>query len=122
MKMNMITNLYVENVADEVDFFKGIGFTEIINVPMGDYITVVLAPVADGNARIQIFDIEFIRQNSPEVADSVPSVLFTVDEIEEIYEKIKPLAKMINPIVDTGSNLMFNFQSPNGIYFAVVKE
>lgn len=121
MTYTMCTNLYVKDVKAESDFFIGIGFTEVSRQPMGDSETVMVAPEAQGNALLQIWDVEFIRQVSPEVADDKPSILFTVDNITEIYEKVKALAPLTNEMQDMGGKKMFNFQSPNGTYFAFLE-
>jgi hypothetical protein len=51
---------------------------------MRDYETVVLAPLLNGNAQLQLWDIEFIRQVSAEVAESKSSLLFIVSHLEEM--------------------------------------
>ncbi|PCS00226.1 hypothetical protein RT41_GL001537 [Lactococcus fujiensis JCM 16395] len=118
----MCTNLYVEDVKAEAEFFKAIGFFEVSRQKVGESDTFIMAPTRKGNARLQIWDIEFIRQMSPEVADDKPSILFTVtDGLEALHEKVAAQGLMTSPISKMGENLTFNFQTPSGSYFAFMQ-
>lgn len=122
MSFNMCTNLYVEDVKAEAEFFSAIGFYEMSRQKVGETDTFIMAPTRKGNARLQIWDIEFIRQMSPEVAESKPSILFTVtDGLEKMREKIAAQGLMTSPISKMGENLTFNFQSPSRSYFAFMQ-
>lgn len=121
MTFNMCTMLYVDDVKAEADFFLTIGFSEVSRETIMDFETVVLAPLADGNARLQIFNLDFIRQMSPEVADDKPSILFTVDNIEELHGKVAAQANFTSDLQDMGGKRTFNFQSPSGTYFAFME-
>lgn len=85
---------------------------------MEDSDTVVIAPVAGGNALLQIWDIEFIKKVSPEVAEDKPSILFTVNNIEEMHEKLKKITDTTGDLMDANGKKAFNFQSPSGNYYA----
>lgn len=113
--------LYVNDVKAEADFFLALGFSEVSRETIMDFETVVLAPVAEGNARLQIFNIDFIRQMSPEVADDKPSILFTVDNIAELHNKVAAQGGFTSELQDMGGKHTFNFQSPNGSYFAFME-
>jgi catechol 2,3-dioxygenase-like lactoylglutathione lyase family enzyme len=117
----MCTMLYVEDVKQNADFFSKIGFEEVSRETIMGKETVVFAPLADGNARLQLFDLDFIKANSPEVADSKPSVLFTVDHIEEMHQKVTAAASFVSPLTDMGGKRTFNFQVPNGDYLAFME-
>lgn len=64
------------------------------------------------------FKIDFIFQVSPEVTESTPSILFLVNNIEEMYSKLKEVAHFVGGIQEMGQNKIFNFQTVNGIYMA----
>ncbi len=118
MEFNMCVNLYVRDVEKEVNFFTSIGFLEIERHKMEDSDTVVITPVAGGNALLQIWDIEFIKKVSPEVAEDKPSILFTVNNIEEMHEKLKKITDTTGDLMDANGKKAFNFQSPSGNYYA----
>ena len=118
----MIVNLYVPDVAAEAAFFTDIGFAEIARIDLGGYESVVVAPDANGNARLQLFDLEFIQAVSPEVADSKPSMLFAVDDLSVFHEAVAAHGLFTSPIQDLGDRHVFNFQSPSGMYFAASED
>ncbi|RZI49458.1 VOC family protein [Lactococcus kimchii] len=122
MTIKMCTNLYVQNVKTEGEFFKTIGFVEMARQKNGETETLIFAPTAAGNARLQIWDIEFIRQVSPEVAEQKPSILFEVSDIQDWHEKVVAQGGFTSDLQEMGGKLTFNFQSPNGLYFAFMEE
>ena len=67
MAFNICVNLYVKEVEKEVDFFRSIGFLEIERHKMENSDSVVISPLSDGNAFLQIWDIEFIKKVSPKL-------------------------------------------------------
>lgn len=121
MTFNMCTMLYVDDVAANADFFLALGFVEIARQTIMDFETVTVAPTAEGNARLQFFNIDFIRQMSPEVADSKPSILFTVSNIKEMHAKVAAQGLFTSDLQDMGGKSTFNFQSPDGSYFAFME-
>ena len=112
MAFNICVNLYVKEVEKEVDFFRSIGFLEIERHKMENSDSVVISPLSDGNAFLQIWDIEFIKKVSPEVANDKPSLLFTVYNIEEMNEKLKKITPTTSDLMDANGKKAFNFQSP----------
>ena len=121
MAFNICVNLYVKEVEKEVDFFRSIGFLEIERHKMENSDSVVIAPLSDGNAFLQIWDIEFIKKVSPEVANDKPSLLFTVDNIEEMNEKLKKITPTTSDLMEKKKKKAFNFQSPSGNYYAFME-
>lgn len=121
MTFNMCTMLYVQDVKAEANFFQSIGFAEISRETIAESETVTFAPQAEGNARLQIFDIEFIKLMSPEVADNKPSILFTVSDILKWHDNVKTQGGFISDLQDMGGKYTFNFQSPSGSYFAFME-
>ncbi|MDR0298842.1 MAG: hypothetical protein LBI13_02000 [Streptococcaceae bacterium] len=117
MSVNICNMLYIHNVAEVAEFWKAAGFVELKRQGEGQELTVVVAPSADSNARLQLWDIDFIRKVSPEVAESKPSLLFTVENLEAWHEKISKLAKTISAINEVPFK-NFNFADPDGNYYA----
>jgi predicted lactoylglutathione lyase len=118
----MCTKLYVKDVQANAHFFKALGFSELSCERMRDYETVALAPLVNGNAQLQLWDIEFIRQVSAEVAESKLSLLITVNHLKEIQAKVKKVASYVSEIQEMGTRKVFNFQTPNGDYMAFAEE
>ena len=121
MAFNICVNLYVKEVEKEVDFFRSIGFLEIERHKMENSDSVVISPLSDGNAFLQIWDIEFIKKVSPEVANDKPSLLFTVYNIEEMNEKLKKITPTTSDLMDANGKKAFNFQNPSGNYYAFME-
>ena len=80
--------LYVTDVDREAKFWQSVGFVERDRQDMGATEMVQMAPSEDGAFAFNIFDLTFIKENSPEVADNVPSVMLHSDDIETLYEEI----------------------------------
>lgn len=118
MAFNITTMIYVQDVAKIADFFQSIGFELIEQQEICNFPTIVLAPSRSSNARLQLFNIEFIRKVSPDVASNKPSLLFSVDNIEAFHEKVTKLTPTACPLSDRGGKLTFNFADPEGNYYA----
>lgn len=99
--------LYVTDVDREAKFWQSVGFVECDRQDMGTTEMVQMAPSEDGAFAFNIFDLTFIKENSPEVADNVPSVMLHSDDIET------------GELVEMGLQKVFNFANPDGLYFGV---
>lgn len=110
--------LYVADVAAEKTFWSAAGFVITSESEMMGFDTFDMKPHADSTVTITVFAKEFIQQVSPEVADNVPSILFEVDEIQDLHEKISALTDTCSPVTEMPFKT-FNFASPSGLYFAV---
>lgn len=99
--------LYVTDVDREAKFWQSVGFVERDRQDMGATEMVQMAPSEDGAFAFNIFDLTFIKENSPEVADNVPSVMLHSDDIET------------GELVEMGLQKVFNFANPDGLYFGV---
>lgn len=117
MSVNICNMLYVSDVEKNAAFWLSIGFIEINRQGEGKEFTVVLAPEMDSNARLQLWDIEYIREVSPEVAEMQASLLFTVDKLEEWHEKLSAATATTSAINELPFK-NFNFQDPEGSYYA----
>ena len=111
--------LYVTDVDREAKFWQSVGFVERDRQDMGATEMVQMAPSEDGAFAFNIFDLAFIKENSPEVADNVPSVMLYSDDIETLYEKMQSLGIETGELVEMGLQKVFNFANPDGLYFGV---
>ena len=111
--------LYVTDVDREAKFWQSVGFVERDRQDMGTTEMVQMAPSEDGAFAFNIFDLTFIKENSPEVADNVPSVMLHSDDIETLYEKMQSLGIETGELVELGLQKVFNFANPDGLYFGV---
>lgn len=107
--------LYVDDVNLNKQFWTDIFKAEVVEVmelPEG-YQGIVLK--LHNQLELNLFDREFIRKYSPEVIDNVPSVMFYVDDFNELHQRLdNPGEVMIH-----GGKPTFNFADPDGNYFAV---
>lgn len=108
--------LYVKSVEETAQFWETyLGFNRENELEVGPSKSIVL-----GNNKqfaIQLFDIEFIKQVSPEVSFETPSLMLHVDDLEEVYQKLKTGSNFVNDIASHGGNLSFNFADNEGRYF-----
>ena len=111
--------LYVTDVDREAKFWQSVGFVERDRQDMGATEMVQMATSEDGAFAFNIFDLTFIKENSPEVADNVPSVMLHSDDIETLYEKMQSLGIETGELVEMGLQKVFNFSNPDGLYFGV---
>lgn len=112
--------LYVKDVAKEVEFWQTLGFVERSRQDMGDNTMMVqVAPSEEATFALNLFDIEFIKVHSPEVANNVPSIMFYSDDIEGLYAKAQAAGIETGELVQLGWQKVFNFANPDGLYFAV---
>lgn len=117
----MTSNLYVKSVATVAELFIKIGFVEIQRMSVGTSETIVLAPDIGGNARIQLWDIAFIRENSPEVADSKPSIAFSVHDLAEMHAKVAAAMQIYGEIQTVNGRSSFYFAVEDDQYFAFLE-
>ncbi|MFV0556510.1 MAG: hypothetical protein ACK5LM_05365 [Lactovum sp.] len=117
MSLNICNMLYVEDVKKNLDFWLAIGFVEVKRQGEGREFTVVLASHEKSAARLQLWDINYIREVSAEVAEMKPSLLFVVEDLEYWHEKISTVTDTVSEI-NPQPFKNFNFQSPDGSYYA----
>ncbi|WP_245823040.1 VOC family protein [Lactobacillus terrae] len=80
--------LYVKNVDAEAKFWQNIGFSLIEAGKIGNYSFAKVSPTDNSSLTLCIYDIEFIKENSPEVADNVPSIMFHSNDIDSLRSKM----------------------------------
>lgn len=117
--INLCNMLYVSDVPKHAEFWTKVGFQELRRQGSGSQETVIFAVDANApSARIQLWNLDFIRQNSPEVAEMKGSMLFTVDNLEEWHSRVAEATDTVSEINDFQGMVNFNFQDPDGNYYA----
>lgn len=117
--INKITvMLYVENVEENASFWKQyFKAKEVERMELGDSVTVTLE--MSPYCHFQLFDIEFIREHSPEVANNKPSILIDTPNFEEIHNQLEKDHYYTGEYVYQGDFRTFNFRDNVGNYYAV---
>lgn len=110
--------LYVDNVNTEKDFWSAVGFNIINESDMMGFPMFEMKSHPESTTTFTVFDKEFIRQNSPEVVDNQPSIMFDTDDLEGFHALVKNATEICNDIQEVPFK-HFNFATPNGSYYAV---
>ncbi len=110
--------LYVDDVQAEKEFWAAAGFLIQNESEIMGYATFDMKSHKESTCTFTVYDKQFIRENSPEVVDMQPSILFDCENLESLHEKISKATKIVNPITDVPFR-HFNFATPNGCYYAV---
>lgn len=110
--------LYVDRVEENADFWKKyLDFKETERFDFGDSISILLA--VSPTCNLQLFDIDFIKKNSPEVASHKPSLLFDVANFDELHDRFLQDNHTVGDIMMVGDARTFNFPDVDGNYYAV---
>lgn len=111
--------IYVDDVPKCVNFWQTLDFVVIEQQELDGTLVVEIAPNADSSVHFVLYDREFIQSHSPEVATNAPSIIFTSENITELYKKIITLDVEVGDLIQMGEQMVFNFADPDGNYFAV---
>lgn len=110
--------LYVKDVQAEKEFWRALGFIIENEQVVLDYPTFDMRISSDSNCSFTIYDLDFIKTYSPDIATNQPNLLFTSSNIEQMYQKVKNLTQQISELnVFPVKN--FNFQSPSGQFYTI---
>ncbi len=110
--------LYVQDVEANADFWKEyLDFKEVGRYDFGDSISIALA--VNPGCNLQLFNIDFIKKNSPEVASNKPSLLFDIADFDGLYARFKENKETVGEIIEMGGARTFNFPDKDGNYYAV---
>ena len=110
--------LYVENVEENASFWKQyFKAKEIERMELGNFVAITLE--MSPYCHFQLFDIDFIREQSPEVADNKPSILIDTPIFEEIHDQLEKDHYYTGEYVYQGDFRTFNFKDNAGDYYAV---
>ncbi|GEM_PF-6249393 len=119
MIKNTMLNIYQNNPEKGVEFWKKyLGFKEVSRFEFGGTTAYVLS--MGGSYSVTIFDKNEIKKLAPEVADNFPSILFTVDNIDELHEKLTADGQFASEIVPRGDQRTFYFNDGDDNYYAVI--
>lgn len=113
--------IYVKNPRECADFWiNKIGFKEIqvIQTETG-ILSIELAPNSSSDTSIVLFDSEVVRQFSPELSLTTPSILFSSYNIKEMRDSLIEKGVTVGEIVEMPNQKTFNFVDIEGNYFAV---
>ena len=118
LMINQLTiMLYVKDVEETAKFWERyLDFNRQQEIEVGPSTSIILSN--DKNFAIQLFDVEFIKQVSPEISLETPSLMLHVDDLEAVHKKLKTGNTFVNDIASHGGNLSFNFADNEGRYFA----
>ncbi|EPH96845.1 MULTISPECIES: VOC family protein [unclassified Enterococcus] len=111
--------LYVDDVEANSNFWQSIGFTELERVEMEGTLIIEIGASENAQAKLVLYDREFIEQHSPEVASNSPSLMFHSEAIFDLYKTMKENNVTVGEMVQLGEEYVFNFSDPDGNYFAV---
>lgn len=116
----MTLMLYVKNVNRATNFWTEIGFDAFAHIPLGNSESVVLSNDDFGNVTLQLYDVDYIRETSPEVLDNKPTILFSTDDIVEAHNVISKVTRRVGDIVAVEEgDYTFTFYDLDGNQFAV---
>jgi len=113
----MRTMLYVDDVEQIVQFWQddlGAKVVEINTLP--DEFNNVVLEIAP-NVELSFFAKAFIRQYSPEVLGSTPSLMFYSKDFKALHDRLATAGE----IVDNGGTATFNFRDSEGNYFVIAQ-
>lgn len=122
MITDMTVMFYVNNVEKSANFWKMLGFEEAFRQDLGSGHETVLLKYADTGAALQLYDIDFIRKNQPELVNRKPVLLFSTEYIDEIYKKAQMTQLNVSEIVSYGDQQAFTFTDPDNNLFTVIGE
>ncbi|TGD21329.1 glyoxalase [Companilactobacillus suantsaicola] len=109
--------LYVDSVDMSVEFWtEEFGGQVVARQTLnGGYQNVIVA--VSSEVELSIFPRDYIRVYSPEVDETVPSLMFFSDNFDRLHDDILSAGE----ISEVNGVLTFNFMDPEGNYFVVAK-
>lgn len=113
----MRTMLYVDDVEQIVQFWQddlGAKVVEVNTLP-DDFNNIVLEVAP--NVELSFFAKAFIRQYSPEVLGSTPSLMFYSKDFKALHDRLTTAGE----IVENAGTATFNFRDPEGNYFVIAQ-
>lgn len=116
MNSDVEVMLYVSNLEQEAAFWQEIGFVER---DRQEDVMVQVAPNDESGFALNLFSLAFIQENTPEVANNVPSIMFHSDEIDDLYAKMQAASVEVGELVEMGLQKVFSFNNTDGLSFTV---
>lgn len=111
--------LYVSDVETASRFWQSLGFLEVSRQDMEGTTIVELALNETSGVHFVLYDREFFMEHSPGVVTSTPSIMFTTEDIDTLYQNVLSTEVEVGDLIQLENQLVFNFADPDGNYFAV---
>lgn len=120
-KINQIM-LYVNNQEKAVDFWtKKVGFSIVAEENGQGMRWIEIAPSNDAETSIILHDKEVIAKMSPELNLSTPSLMFTTENLDKLYNDLANQGVTVGEIMEIPTGRVFNFADCEQNYFAVME-
>ncbi|NHM30787.1 VOC family protein [Neobacillus terrae] len=113
-KIGKVT-VYVKDQEEAKDFWiDKIGFVLKMEQPMGpDFSWIEVGPSDDEFTTLVLYSKEAMEQQKPE-AVAHPSILFSTNDIEAAYEKMKQNGVKVEDLLRMPFGTMFSFKDQDG--------
>ncbi|RHW35857.1 VOC family protein [Lysinibacillus yapensis] len=115
--------LYVDDQEKAVKFWtEKVGF-QLRSEHNGDGMQwFEIAPNEDAQTTFVLHNKEFVAKMSPELNLGTPSIMFYVENLENLYGNLKEKNVTVGEIVQIPGGKVFNFADDEGQYFAVMEK
>lgn len=113
--------LYVSDVVQHSQFWQRLGLSEVGRTDLGETTQINLA-TSDQAYRLSLFDIDFIKKMSPEVAEMRPSLMFFTDDFDAFVAKAEQAGVTLLPEREQMGCRTRAFADPDGNYFAIADQ
>lgn len=114
--------LYVNNQDKSRDFWtEKLGFEVISEENNGQMRSIEVAPKG-ATTSIVLHNKEFVAKMNPEVNLGAPSIMFFVENLDELNRDLKNKNITVGEIVELPSGRVFNFADNEENYFAVMEK
>ncbi|WP_301107223.1 VOC family protein [Sporosarcina sp.] len=115
--------LYVNDQEQAVDFWtKKVGF-RIVSEENGQGMRwIEIAPSKDSETSIILHDKEAIAKMSPELNLGTPSLMFTTENLNKLYNDLTSQGVTVGKIMEMPTGRVFNFADVEQNYFAVMEK
>lgn len=115
--------LYVTNQQEAVDFWtKKVGFIIVAEENGQGMRWIEIAPSKDAETSIVLHNKEVIAKMSPELNLSTPSLMFTTENLDKLYNDLANQRVTVGEIMEMPTGRVFNFADSEQSYFAVMEK
>ncbi|MGM0212967.1 VOC family protein [Enterococcus sp. AZ109] len=111
--------LYAQDVKKASEFWQTLGFVEISLDKIDGSFVAELAITETSDTHLVIYDRQFVESNSGESVDPSPALIFSSDDVVELYKSLKEKGVQVGEIAQIGEEFVFNFIDADGNYFVV---
>ncbi|MBS4203455.1 VOC family protein [Lederbergia citrea] len=115
--------LYVNNQDEAKEFWtEKVGFSVISEEDNGQGMRwIEIAPTKEAETSIILQDKEFIAKMSPELNLGTPSLMFSSEDLDNLYSDLSNKNVTVGEIVNMPPGRVFNFADSENNYFAVME-